>query len=126
MKTIIAFLTMIVLAVPISVDQDKALACGAGCDYFNTTTKRSKSCGAENDLSFYVTNNFGRQANIELFVEKIGGVWRSLGYKNNLLPGQTAEFWSCANTGRYIVYYKESGSNAQFPSEAEVQRLIRN
>lgn len=127
MKTIIFLLLTSMFTLPVIVrsnEQVKAQACGGGCDYFNVTVKRTKSCASESDMTFIVTNNFGRAADIKVFVEKTGGMWKSLGYKNYFSPGQTtSDFWSCGNTGRYILYYKEAGSNATFPSESEIQRL---
>ncbi len=78
--------------------------------------KNDRTCGGSNDLAYIVRNNTGEALDIGLFVEKLGGSWKSAGMAADLASGDaTTDFWGCGPTGCHIAFYRRADSNDYLP-----------
>ena len=97
-----------------------ARACNSCLDVSVSVT--NKGCGGSNDYTYTVTNKNSSTLDIVLFVEKLDGEWRDLGLLYDARSGVVKKdaFWACNITGRYLLYYRFSGSNDKFPTAKEI------
>ena len=104
-----------------------AQSCGSGCYFVTASTKSSEQCTDKSGRSYTISNKTIESLDIQLYVEKKQGGWESLGLFNDVAAGKvlTDATWSCGATGRYILYYRKSGSTDKFPSNSDVTSYAR-
>jgi hypothetical protein len=102
--------------------QRTAAFCGNGCYVITATVKNDHACGGDYDYTYTIKNNSYNTVDIKMFVEKRNGEWVDLGIVENVESGRELKdaFWSCDLSGRYILYYRTSGSGDRFPTSNEI------
>lgn len=90
------------------------------------TACNDSACGGNFDDTFTITNNTYQTLDIAMFVEKRSGEWKDLGLVTNVSSRDVLEdaFWSCDVSGKFMIYYRLSGSNDKFPTQSEVTKRM--
>lgn len=121
--------TLVTLSSIISFAQTRSYAtsCGSGCYTVTAKARNDQACGGSYDYTYSVTNNSRQTLDIVMFVEKRNGEWKNLGMLDDMPSGKVSKdsFWSCDLSGRYILYYRISGSNDKFPTQSEINNKSR-
>ncbi len=105
----------------------KATGCGNGCYAVTAQIRNDRACGGNFDYTYTVTNHSSESLDIALYVQKRNGEWKSLGLINDVSAGKVLKdaFWSCDLSGRYVFYYRSSGSGDRFPTQYEINSQVR-
>lgn len=96
---------------------------------FYVETKITHSCGDNSDLKFTITNRSDFTLDIKVFSEKKDGTWKMLGDETKFTPGAKTtdekKLSNCSATGRWIVYFRNSGADDEFPTEEQVKEAFQ-
>jgi len=122
MKKTFLLSTLILIAL-FSKGQQRQLAssCTSSQCYKFTVKVRD----VENNWKYFdVTNTLGSAYDLRLFVEDKNGKYSDQGTINKVAGGTTVSFQSYSRTSNYVLFYKRSGSDEEFPSVIKVNEIF--